>query len=110
MTMNTIVHNPANEQGIQELYAYISVDKDGNEGLCAAPLAPGLETAPLVFGYERVALMFLPVAEKMAKLVKDKQIRLVKFTNREVITTIGGGRQESSNERSSYDEGDEASP
>ncbi len=108
--MKTVLHNPGNEQPIEELYAYISVDQNGNEGLCAAPLLDSEPTTPLVFGYERVALKFLPVVEAIQKLAPDMKIRLVKFTNREVITTIGGGRQESSNERSSYDEGDEASP
>lgn len=83
-----LVHNSGNTKPVDVLFAYLSVDKDGNEGVCAAPL-PGFGTTPLVFGYEHVALKFIPIAEEIAK-ASGMQIKLVKFTKGEVVQTIGG--------------------
>lgn len=83
-----IIDNPGNEQPITELYAFVSVDQNGNEGICST--GDSESQMPLVFGYERVALKFLPLVEEMAKGVPHMQFKLVKFTNREVLKTIGG--------------------
>lgn len=86
--MVTMIHNPVNEKPITELYAYISIDKDGNEGICGAPLGVNGTTMPLVFGYERVALKFMPIVEELAENCPHMQFKLVKFTQREEIQTI----------------------
>jgi hypothetical protein len=85
--MSIEFHDPTNRQPVTELWAYLSVDENGNEGLCAVPM-PGFGTVQLVFGYERTAMTVgMQLAQQMAGMTK-KKIRLVKFTNREVVRTL----------------------
>ena len=89
--MVTIVHAPKNEMPrIDCIWAFLSVDeKDGNEGVCAAmlPGLPGL--TPLIAADERRLKLLTPWAEDLARRT-GRVIRLVKFTNREVIRQFGG--------------------
>ncbi len=80
-----MLHAPTNERPITELWAYLSVDEAGNEGLCGMPMMGA--TVPMVFGYERVARKLMPVAEQIAAM-SGNTIRLVKFYSREEITSI----------------------
>ncbi len=82
-----MIHAPKNTQPIKHLYAFVSIDKDGNEGILATM------TGPLVMGYE-------DVANKAAKLVRKTQkagqfppgtvVRMIKFSNPEVLEVFGG--------------------
>lgn len=76
-----------NLQPINELYAFMSIDDKGNEGIVGR-LTP-LGMMPMVFGYADMLLKLLePQVMKMCKETK-KTIRLVKFTGKEVIKTYG---------------------
>ena len=86
--MTIELDDPPNTQPIHELWAYLSVDENGNEGVCAATVE-GLGPVQLIFGYERVALgTGLKLPQQFAALNTTKKIRLVKFTHREVVRTL----------------------
>ena len=89
--MVTVIHAPKNEMPrIDCIWAYLSVDdRDGNEGVCAAmvPGLPGL--TPLIAADERRLEFITQLAEQLAR-DSGRVLRLVKFTNREVIKQIGG--------------------
>lgn len=82
--MTDYVHDPKNPEPINNLYAYLSVDGQGNEGIA------GVNGIPFIFGYEHRALMVLPMIENVAKQT-NKKIILAKFTNKEIIKTISHG-------------------
>lgn len=88
--MFDIVDDPKNAEPITALWAYISVDRDGNEGICAAGIA-GFGMTQLIFGYERVARKFLPFAEDAANQT-GKTVKLMKFTAREEVLTVARTR------------------
>jgi len=83
-----LIHDAKNTQPITELYVYISVDKNGNEGVCGATL-PDLGSVPLVFGYLKTAEAFLSLVNEVVATT-GVRVDLVKFTNREVLKSIGG--------------------
>jgi hypothetical protein len=75
---------------IEAMWAYLSVDKTGNEGVCAAPLARGV-TAALCAADERRLRELRPTVALMARMW-GRPIRLVKFLNRldiDVVTPDG---------------------
>lgn len=82
-----LIHDPGQERPVNELWVYLAVDSNGNEGICGMPLLG--TTLPMVFGYERVALKFTFTAEQIAK-ASGKAVKLVKFTGREDIQTFEG--------------------
>jgi hypothetical protein len=57
---------PPNEAKIQRLYAFMSIDKDGNNGIVASIL-PGLGSTPLVTGSRTAVDLMIPVAQRVAK-------------------------------------------
>jgi hypothetical protein len=67
---------PENEAKIDRLYAFMSVDADGKNGIIAHIL-PNLGSTPLVTGSRRVALKMIPMAEAVAKLTGKKVILYV---------------------------------
>jgi hypothetical protein len=75
---------------IDAIWAFVSVDpEDGNEGVCAAPLLGPGSMVPLIAADEARLKSITPIAEHIAK-ASGMVIRLVKFTNREVIQQFGG--------------------
>ena len=90
-----ILHNPPNHLlRIDAIWAFVSVDAAGNEGLCAMPL-PGLPgPIPLIAADEARLRSLLPMAERLAAASKMR-IRLIKLSTREEILAIGpDGKQE----------------
>jgi hypothetical protein len=87
--MVTVIHAPKNEMPrIDCIWAFLSVDEgDGNEGVVAAPLGGAL--MPLIAADPKRLESIIPVAEEIAR-VTGRVIRLVKFSNREVIRQFGG--------------------
>jgi hypothetical protein len=89
--MVTIIHAPKNEMPrIDCIWAFLSVDDaDGNEGVCAVhfPGLPGL--TPLIAADQKRLDMITPWAENLARET-GRVLRLVKFTNREVVRQFGG--------------------
>lgn len=74
---------------INEMYAFIATEADGQEGICAFQTEPGM-WMPMV-GADLARMESLrPMAEKIAKAT-GKQIEVIKFTNREHLEMIGEG-------------------
>jgi hypothetical protein len=71
------VLTPANEARITRLYAFMSIDADGKNGIVAHVL-PNLGSTPLVTGSRRVAHTMIPLAEFVAKM-SGKTIGLYTF-------------------------------
>lgn len=69
---------------VDSLYAFISVDDEGNEGLCAH-YDPNTQTwLAMVAADERTVASLVPIAEEMAQMSK-KKIKLVRFKERQEL-------------------------
>lgn len=75
-----------NTQPIPTMYAVMSIDKDGNEGIISIILPP-VGAMPLVFGDKSLYDHFKPHILQIAKDSENK-LRLVKFTQKEIIEEI----------------------
>ncbi len=60
------IHNPKNEQEIHELWAFMSLDPDGKQGICAS-IITHLGSTPLITGKASVVEKLKPFAEKIAR-------------------------------------------
>ena len=60
------LHDPGNETKIERLYAFMSIDEQGRNGIVASIL-PGLGSTPLVTGKRSLAERMIPMAEDIAK-------------------------------------------
>lgn len=72
------VHSPDNEAPIDELYAWLSVDDNGNHGICAGVIR-GVGAALFVSGDKRLALAMKGEAAEIARAV-GKPVALYGFT------------------------------
>jgi hypothetical protein len=81
--MTTILQDDAPNEALMivELFAFISLDDPGNEGICGA-ISPAL--APMITSKERVAEKLKDQAREIARL-SGKAVRLVRFTRAEKI-------------------------
>lgn len=70
---------------INKLFAYLSVDENGNEGLCAGPFN-GM-TLPLIAADAARLSGLSDMAEMLAK-VSGRKIVLVEFTTRKDLATF----------------------
>lgn len=59
------IHDPGNEEKIERLYVFMSIDAEGRNGVVASIL-PGLGSTPMVTGKRSVAKSMIPLAEKIA--------------------------------------------
>lgn len=85
--MEPFVHDPDNpKHTIDSIYAFISEDENG-EGVCAASNGTAL-IMPLIAADERRLELLKPIAQELARHTK-KKIKLVKFSVREDLETIG---------------------
>lgn len=77
---------PPNEIVLDVLYAILSFDENGNEGIIAA-FTPGVGSMPMIFGHPRLLERALPLAKQM---VKDtgKTLRVYKFQKVEMLEEI----------------------
>jgi hypothetical protein len=71
------LHDPGNTIKIERLYAFMSIDEEGRNGICAHIL-PGLGSTPLVTGSRSAAKAMIPLAQKVARL-SGKEIGLFVF-------------------------------
>lgn len=84
--MRPLVISPPNTLlSIDKLWAYVSRDADGNEGLCAASIH-GMLT-PLIAADQARLSSITPIAEKVAELT-GKTIVLVEFSSRTELRQI----------------------
>jgi hypothetical protein len=65
------LHTPPNAAKIERLYAFLSVDADGNNGI-VAEILPGLGSTPLVTGSRKAAHGLIPLAQKIAERTGKK--------------------------------------
>jgi len=72
---------------IDEIWAFVSVDEHGNEGIMAAPLIDGVMSMPLIAADAARLTSLMPVAQQMADMF-GREVRLVKFSTRDIIKTL----------------------
>ncbi len=83
----TTYHVPGNEKMIDELYAVLSKDENG-EGIVAM-INPDGGAVPLVFGYEWMLAKVQPAIKKIAEET-GQTLRVCKFSNKEILQEIKG--------------------
>lgn len=76
------------ELKIDEMYAFIATEDDGQEGICAFQSQPGVWLPMVGADLKRVDSL-RPMAKAIAKAT-GKRIEVCKFTNREHLEMIGG--------------------
>jgi predicted pyridoxine 5'-phosphate oxidase superfamily flavin-nucleotide-binding protein len=81
--MVTVLHDPGNHLlRIDQVWMAVSVDEDGNEGVCAAPLpGSGTLTMPLIAADEARLPFIMNMAEQLAAAT-GKKIRIIKLSTR----------------------------
>lgn len=84
-----IIHDPKNAQKIESVWAFISQDEDGMEGIIGAPIGGSNTLIPLLGSDEKLLETLKPVAAYIATLTK-KKIHLIKFHQREDCGEIRG--------------------
>ncbi len=84
----TLIHNPPNTLRIDEIFAFISVDDKGNEGVCA--FVNGTQMVPMIGADMKRLESLRPIARQLAgqEEFTGKKIRLVKFKVREEMEII----------------------
>jgi len=85
----SVLHEGGNTLKIDSIWAFISVDEDGNEGVCAAPIQ-GLGPVPMIAADERRLKSLIPIAEHLAKH-SGMTIKLIRLTAREEVRVIKPG-------------------
>lgn len=80
-----IILDIKNTQPIEELYAFISIDEDDNEGITNFHVNG--QSYPMVFGYKSMCDKFKPLVKDMSTK-HNKTVRLIKFKKVEVIETL----------------------
>lgn len=79
--MITAIIPSRNEQAADKVWVWLSVDKNGNEGICFGPV-PGMGHLPLVCMHERIKPHMDEAARQVGALTKTT-IRRVCFTRAE---------------------------
>jgi hypothetical protein len=81
------MHVPPNKLRIDKLWAWLSVDKDGNEGVCATTV--GNLVFPLIAADEDRLAEIREFAQEISEGVQgERKLRLICFSNREEIETL----------------------
>ena len=83
----TILHEPENTFVIEKLWAFVSRDEKGNEGLVAAPLS-GMMMPMIAADKDRLESL-KPIAKDIAKMTKQK-IVLLEFSTKKEVEVIDG--------------------
>lgn len=79
------IHNPGNLHPIDSLYAYVSCDESGNEGIIAGAI--GNQHYPLVFAGKEMALRTMTTAQTVCDAA-NVDVRLVRFDRSQVIEQL----------------------
>jgi hypothetical protein len=83
------LHVPDNKTArIDSIWAFLSIDDDGNEAVIAGPLLGPGSYVPLIAADERRLGSLTVVADAIAR-DSGRIVRLVKFTSREVVRDLG---------------------
>jgi hypothetical protein len=73
----TQYHDPGNEIDIQDLFVFLSVDKEGRKGICGK-IIPNLGSTPLITGQPRVVEIMKDFARQISAET-GKNIQLYRF-------------------------------
>lgn len=76
---------------IDQMFAFVSVDENGDEGICAF-CHDGTWHPMVGADWDRIQSL-KPAAEKIAKYYSNQEIRLVKFESKTLIETISSGEK-----------------
>jgi hypothetical protein len=77
MTDDPLIHDPGNDIQIVEIFAFLSIDDKGRNGIVASML-PGLGSTPLVTGSAKTAETMKPIAAEVARRT-GRTVGLFKF-------------------------------
>ena len=84
----SVLHKPPNViQRIDMLYAFMSVDEQGREGLCAVPMRGLPGPIPLITADKGRLESLIPIAQALANRA-NMHIRLVMFSARQDLDVI----------------------
>lgn len=83
--MPTILHNPGNYQVISKVTAFVSVDKDGNEGVMGMNTSMGW--MPFIGADEERLTQLYPIAKEMSEKF-NVPFKVIQLTNRYDITEM----------------------
>lgn len=87
--MSALIHDPGNHLlRIDAVWMAISVDENGNEGVCAAPLQ-GM-TVPLIAADEARLPFVRDMAQQIAKLT-GKRVKLIRLHQRTEVEVFEPG-------------------
>lgn len=87
--MPVIVAPPNTMPRIGSIWAYLSKDEKGNEGVCAGPIEPFGMLVPLIAADPERLASITPIAERIAAAT-GLTIVLVEFTTRTELREIKG--------------------
>jgi hypothetical protein len=76
-----------NKLVIEKIWAWVSVDDDGNEGICAFSSDNGM-MMPMIAADEERLESLRGIAEDLSKMAPDRKFRLLKFSTREEVETL----------------------
>lgn len=88
MSVDALIVSPNTMPRIDKIWAYLSRDAHGNEGVCAAPMM-GLPCVPLIAADPERLKSITPIAEELARLT-GMTIVLVEFGTRTELREIKG--------------------
>jgi hypothetical protein len=89
----TVLHEPPNNLlRIDQVWAFVAVDEDGNEGVCAAPFT-GMGVVPLIAADEARLASILPVAQRIATM-SGRTVKLIKLSVREELQVFHPEKQD----------------
>jgi hypothetical protein len=83
---------PNTPPGIRRLFAYVSVDADGNEGICASTIGRSGMFVTLVTGDPGLLPILEPAAKHIAEITGLKVV-LVEFSQRTELRDVRETRQ-----------------
>jgi len=83
--MTVVVHNPKNEQSMEDMYVVLSQEPDGTEGIAAKITNFG--TFPLVFGHESNLEAIRPFLKEIAE-EEGKDLIIAKYRRTEILERI----------------------
>jgi hypothetical protein len=79
--MKDMLHSPPNEAPVNEVWAFLSVDDKGNEGIIAGVLKD-VGTVMLATGKRSMLVYYRPIALQIGKMAGVK-VRLVRYARAE---------------------------
>lgn len=80
------IHKTKNKNPVEYLYVALSIDENGNEGICAQYIDE-IGNLPFVFGYKETLDNYKSLIKDLSKQ-SGMKIRICKFKKIEILETI----------------------